>query len=803
MGPDPRRFVSRESSGSFPTAFARRALEMEPGPAPGGGRVRRMLRQSNGVPFLLGLALCGPLLAGLAYVSASRQHHVASAAALKDELVDRAHDVETELLTLSEALRSCRGLFRSSDEVTRAEFSTFTSEARGRHPAILALGWAPRVTEAGREAHEAAARREGFAAYRVSARGADGRTSPAPPSDEHFPVFFVEPMAGNEDVLGFDLASEAVRRSAIRRAIETAQPTASDPVTLFHGDRVGPGRSSCSASTSGRRETPTRATSRSGSCASCSATPTSSGTSGAARSARRGRRWTCPGRTRPSRGARSASSRSSATPNPVRRRRSSPSTRIDAAGQQYLLRATPTAQFLAAHRDVDSLLVAGLVFLGWELFALGLYQLARSWRSGAVRRQSRAVRLLLHSLSEGVVMADRTGRVQVANDAALRLLGVPMETLQTADWPARCGLLRRDGRTPCAADDVALARATRGEVVPEEELRVRRTEGAQDRILTATARPVRDEANVLQGGVMVLHDVTAQRRSEASLRVLRETEVEMRLASEVQQRLYPREAPRWDGLDVAGDAQFAVATCGDYYDFLRFADGTYVLAIGDVSGHGLGPALVMAETRAYLRSLVDTGFSLAEILQRINARLRADLSEGTFVSLLLVAIDPASRRITHASAGHPPALLFDASGALRSKLAATGPALGILDEPVFGGEPGPVLAVGDVLVLVTDGVPECPGADGELFEEEGVVDAVRRCCDRDAATILRTIQGDVEARAGDRPRRDDMTIVVCRSTGPHADREEESGARGAPEADEPGASVAASANALLALRTGR
>ncbi len=426
---------------------------------------------------------------------------------------------------------------------------------------------------------------------------------------------------------------------------------------------------------------------------------------------------------------------------------------------------------------------------------------------------------------------------------------------------------------------MALARAARGEVVPHHELRCRRTGEAHDRILAATARPVLDEGNVVQGGAMVLQDVTAERQAEASLRRLsnaleqtadavyitdregliryvnagfraltgfadadvlghppqrfeggegagpsrgadrwgavfagetfrgtvdhrrsggerfeaeqtvtpildphghvthavvvmrdttqrrrmQETEIEMDLAGEVQQRLFPQDAPAWAGFDVAGAALPATTTCGDYYDFLRLPNGTLLLVIADVSGHGLGPALVMAETRAYVRSLVEIDLPLDEILARINARLRADLADGQFVSLLAVAIDPTTRRLAHASAGHPPALLFDAAGALRARLEPTGPALGLREHVTFGVRSGPTMVPGDVIVLMTDGVLDAANPEGDVFDERGVVETLRACRGAPAGTVLGTLHRALDVHTDGRPRRDDLTLVVCRA----------------------------------------
>ncbi len=868
------------STGTFPVPADVRASAESQRPGSAGERLRRLLRRGLGLQFLLAVALCGPALAWLAYRVAARHDRFVAETALGELLAERAHDVESEFLGFTETLRFCGSFFDASEKVTRPEFTTFTHDARVRHPAILAIGWAPRVTEAERAAFEANARRDGIDGYRVSARGPGRTLRSAPPADEHYPLFYVEPAAGNDHLLGFDLASEYVRSEAIRRTAETGNVAASGPLDLLAEPLDGPGADVVlgvydhTAGARGPAAAPIgilcvafrfgdvidrlrRGSTGDGwSLLDLSWSNTSTG-------GRQIRVFPLEGGSEPRPEAPFGADH-----------------RFEVAGQEYVLHATPTALFLAEHRNDRSLLVAALVLLAWELVGLLLYVIARYWRTSSLQRQARTTGLLLHSLGEGVLMADERGLVRTANDAALRLLGVSMADLESEDWPSRCRMFQADGRTAYAIERVPLARAARGEVVDEEEIRLGAPDDPRGRWLAATARPLLDDGNVARGGVMVLRDVTAQRRSEASLRRLssaveqttdavyvtddaglvlevnpgfrsmtghadgdvlgrpsslfevdspdddvphdrrwagalagepfrgmilhrrrdgsvfaaeqtitpvrdasgrvthtvvvmrdmtesqrlRDTDVEMRLASDVQKHLYPHGPPAWEGLDVAGAALPAVATCGDYFDYLRFPDGRFVLVIGDVSGHGLGPALLMSETRAYVHSLVDAGIAPDEILGRINAQLRVDLVDGTFVTLLLVSIDPRTRRVSHASAGHPPALLLDAAGAVKARLERTGPALGFFDDPAYGSVEGPVMEAGDVLVLMTDGVSECSRPDGGLFDEDGVIDTVRVCAGESAATVLGTIQGAIDVLTGSRPRRDDVTLVVCRST---------------------------------------
>jgi PAS domain S-box-containing protein len=129
-------------------------------------------------------------------------------------------------------LSAIEGLFLSSRQVDRGEFSTFVQGMLVRHPGIQALEWIPRVPAAQRELYQERAKAEGFADFRFSERGPEGQMIAAGPRDEYYPVYYLEPYRGNETALGFDLASNPVRREALHQARDTGAPVVSARITL-------------------------------------------------------------------------------------------------------------------------------------------------------------------------------------------------------------------------------------------------------------------------------------------------------------------------------------------------------------------------------------------------------------------------------------------------------------------------------------------------------------------------------------------------------------------------------------------
>ena len=140
-----------------------------------------------------------------------------------------------------EVLYSIQSFFASSDEVDRAEFRTFVTRLLARHPGLQALSWNPRIRGPEREAYERRARRDGLADFRITERDAQGGLVAVSPRPEYVAVWYIEPFAGNERALGFDVASDPVRRAALDRARATGQATATEPIVLVQetGRRVG------------------------------------------------------------------------------------------------------------------------------------------------------------------------------------------------------------------------------------------------------------------------------------------------------------------------------------------------------------------------------------------------------------------------------------------------------------------------------------------------------------------------------------------------------------------------------------
>jgi len=241
----------------------------------------------------------------------------------------------------------------------------------------------------------------------------------------------------------------------------------------------------------------------------------------------------------------------------------------------------------------------------------------------------------------------------------------------------------------------------------------------------------------------------------------------LELARAIQQSLLPDHVPTLKNFEVAGRCLYCDETGGDYYDFIGL-DGTQShslgLAVGDVSGHGIGPALLMASIRGIIRAEVDhCPDDPVHVLRRLNHQIIEDTEDDKFVTLFYGLLDDRMRSLTWASAGHEPAAWYRQATGHIEELANTGLPLGVVDTEDFG-QLGPVvLAPGDILVIGTDGIWEARNEQGEFFGRERFCSIIRGHAHESADALCSAIIQNVTKFIRSADRTDDITLVVVKS----------------------------------------
>jgi sigma-B regulation protein RsbU (phosphoserine phosphatase) len=238
------------------------------------------------------------------------------------------------------------------------------------------------------------------------------------------------------------------------------------------------------------------------------------------------------------------------------------------------------------------------------------------------------------------------------------------------------------------------------------------------------------------------------------------------VAMEVQQNLLPRVMPRVKGLDIAGQSIYCDETGGDFYDFLdigRHNTYQFGVAVGDVSGHGIQAALLMATVRAFLKSRVKQAGSIADVMADINRLVADDTSEtGQFMTLFYAEIDPRERVLRWVRAGHDPALLYSPDTDTIEELMGQGVALGVDGGSEYQDQIIKGLSQGQVLLIGTDGIWETQNESGEMFGKDRLKALIRRYAHLSSKKMITSIIDELQAFRKSAKQDDDITLAVIK-----------------------------------------
>ena len=238
------------------------------------------------------------------------------------------------------------------------------------------------------------------------------------------------------------------------------------------------------------------------------------------------------------------------------------------------------------------------------------------------------------------------------------------------------------------------------------------------------------------------------------------------LAMEVQRSLLPRRMPQIEGLDIAGHSIYCDETGGDYYDFIDTGEqglGKIGLVLGDVSGHGIPSALLMATARAFIRQRSCLAGSIAEVVGDVNHLLTHDVeNSSSFMTLFYLSVDMPSRRLRWVRAGHDPAIYYDPASDSFDYLVGQGVPLGVDADWRFEENQKGDLRPGQIIVIGTDGIWESRNVEGTMFGKTPVLNLIRQNRDATARQILDAIIDGLNRFRRGVDLEDDVTLLVVK-----------------------------------------
>ena len=237
-------------------------------------------------------------------------------------------------------------------------------------------------------------------------------------------------------------------------------------------------------------------------------------------------------------------------------------------------------------------------------------------------------------------------------------------------------------------------------------------------------------------------------------------ERELQLASEIQQRFQPAAPPQLGGYELQGISFPCYEIGGDYYDFIRRADGRLVIALGDVSGKGTAAALLMSSLHAAIHAQTGSHDTLVDTISAVNKYLAENIPPNRFVTLFFAELDPESGALSFLNAGHNPPLIVHSAGTVE-QLSSGGLPLGIKADAEYR-EGRTHLKHGDVLVIYSDGVTEAASPSGEEFGPTRLYEVVSRNVDASAAGIRDRIESALTKFSQGTQAADDITLVIVK-----------------------------------------
>lgn len=238
----------------------------------------------------------------------------------------------------------------------------------------------------------------------------------------------------------------------------------------------------------------------------------------------------------------------------------------------------------------------------------------------------------------------------------------------------------------------------------------------------------------------------------------------MHLAKEVQQSMLPPTNFSYENIEISGRSVYCDETGGDFFDIIKFPDpGKICVVVGDVVGHGIGAALLMATTRALVRSRVTQKGSLSRIMNDVNQLLYLDSSEsGSFVTLFLMIVDVNKNELKWVRAGHDPAMVYNPVNNDISELYGEGLVLGLDEDWKYSENVFPDIPEGTVVLIGTDGTWEVENESGERFGKTRVKKVLQESSSLSSEKIVNRIISGTEKFRGEVRPNDDITLLVLK-----------------------------------------
>jgi phosphoserine phosphatase RsbU/P len=255
-----------------------------------------------------------------------------------------------------------------------------------------------------------------------------------------------------------------------------------------------------------------------------------------------------------------------------------------------------------------------------------------------------------------------------------------------------------------------------------------------------------------------LHEEETKEERDRLNSELQREKAELEMARKIQQGILPKDLPVWEGYSIAAMSRPAHKVGGDFYDFFSMANGGHTAIIADVSGKGMSAAIYMAISRTIIRVTAASTADIGDLLSKANVELINESDSGMFVTLFAIELKERGE-ICYANAGHNPPARVSATGVSLLPEGGVVAGVSIQAAPLVGTV---TLAVGELLILYTDGVTDAVGPGGKELGEAGFTSAAQGLTGLDAKEAMKRLVETIDEHTGAEPQYDDITLVIVR-----------------------------------------
>ena len=238
-------------------------------------------------------------------------------------------------------------------------------------------------------------------------------------------------------------------------------------------------------------------------------------------------------------------------------------------------------------------------------------------------------------------------------------------------------------------------------------------------------------------------------------------EDELKQVGHIQESLLPENLPQVSGYDFGATYIPAEQAGGDYYDCIQMSNNYWGFVVADVSGHGTPAAVIMAITRAIMRSYTFDVISASDALTMVNDILCDNIHTKDFVTMFYAVLNTNNGMFNLASAGHNPVLFFDSSEFIVKKITASGMFLGTFEGLNYE-EKKWHIEEGDIFFMYTDGLVEAMNSQREQYGYDRLVSKLMMFSDYPAERLIKEVMEDVRDFTAGAPFEDDITILVIK-----------------------------------------